>query len=107
MVPLPLDVCIYDYIGTVATKPVFVMRSPILCRRPDKKQAIKDVLARAAVDIPCVIELISTEWPVQDKPKVPDEIMKELDCTHYLQSALGGLVLRFTRQGRHAWCGHA
>ena len=72
-----------------------------------QEQAIKDDLARAVVDIPCVIELISTEWPVQDKPKVPDEIMKELDCTHYLQSALGGLVLRFTRQGRHAWCGHA
>ena len=71
-----------DYIETVAKELVFSMRSLILYRRPDKKQTIKNVLARAVVDIPCVIELISTEWPVRGKPKVPDEIMEELDCTH-------------------------
>ena len=90
MVTLHLDVCIDDYIETVAKELVFSMRSLILYRRPDKKQTIKNVLARAAVDISCVIELISTEWPVRGKPKVPDEIMEELDCTHSTTSERAG-----------------
>ena len=100
LVPLLLDVCMNDYIGMVAKELVFSMKSPILYRRPDKKRAITDVLARAAVDIPCVIELISPEWPVRDKPKVPDEIMEELDNTHCLQSTMGGVVLQYILHGK-------
>lgn len=95
-----LDLSMWAFVEQMAKELIFSMSSPILFRRPDTKEAIRDVLTWAAKVLPPDIECLSKKWPVRSLSEVPAETIKQLDETDFFQGTLGGVNVRYVLYGK-------
>ena len=94
-----LDEALNIYVEFFWKDLVFPMQSPILFRKLDMKRRIRAALADAAKDVAGEIERFTRKWSVQDKPGMSTEDARKLVNMDFVESTLGGVVVRYVAHG--------